>query len=87
MRPSRTVTVSLPSELAREVDRVARAERRSRSEMFREALRQYLTRKDRWEEIFSYGEETARRSGLKEKDVVEVVQAARRSRRGNSPRS
>jgi hypothetical protein len=55
--------------------------------MFREALRQYLTRKDRWEEIFSYGEETARRSGLKEKDVVEVVQAARRSRRGNSPRS
>ena len=87
MRPSRTVTVSLPSELAREVDRVARAERRSRSEMFREALRQYLTRKDRWEEIFSYGEESARRSGLKEKDVVEVVQAARRSRRGSSPRS
>ena len=87
MRPSRTVTVSLPSELAREVDRVARAERRSRSEMFREALRQYLTRKDRWEEIFSYGEETARRSGLKEKDAVEVVQAARRSRRGSSPRS
>lgn len=85
MRPSRTVTVSLPPELAREVDRVARSERRSRSEMFREALRQYLTRRDRWERIFSYGEEAARRSRIGEEDVAGIVKAARRRRR-SSPR-
>lgn len=82
MRPSRTVTVSLPPELAREIDRAARSEKRSRSEMFREALRQYLARRDRWERIFSYGERAAARSGITEKKIAGVVKAARRSRRG-----
>ncbi|MGH2725593.1 MAG: CopG family ribbon-helix-helix protein [Actinomycetota bacterium] len=80
------MTVSLPPELAREIDRVARSERRSRSEMFREALRQYLTRRDRWEKIFSYGHEAAGRSGVKEQDVAGIVTAARRARRAG-PRS
>lgn len=81
MRPSRTVTVSLPPQLAREVDRAARSEGRSRSEMFREALRQYLARRDRWERIFRYGEQVARGASLKEKGVAAVVKQARRSRR------
>lgn len=79
MRPSRTVTVSLPPELAREVDSAARKEGRSRSEMFREALRQYLARRDRWDRIFSYGEQAARRLNVTEGDVAEAVKARRRS--------
>ncbi|MFA5787232.1 MAG: ribbon-helix-helix protein, CopG family [Actinomycetota bacterium] len=79
MRPSRTVTVSLPPDLAREVDKAARSEGRSRSEMFREALRQYLARLDRWERIFAYGEQVAARTGLTEEGVARVVKARRRA--------
>lgn len=84
MRPSRTVTVSLSPELAKRADRAARAEGRSRSEIFREALRQYLTRQDRWDRIFSYGEEAGRRAGATEETVIEAVKSRRadRGRRG-----
>lgn len=80
MRPSRTVTISLPPELARRAERTARTEGRSRSELFREALRQYLDRRDRWERIFTAGEEAASRLGLNEDDVAAAVEQRRRAR-------
>lgn len=86
MRATRTVTVSLPPTLAKQADRAARAEGRSRSEVFREALRQYLARGDRWERIFSYSEQVARRSGLTERRVSDTVKEARRSRRRGASR-
>ena len=80
MRPTRTVTISLPPELARRVDRVARAEGRSRSELFREALRQYLERQERWNWIFASGEQLARELAIDEADVLKAVKDRRRSR-------
>lgn len=80
MGPTRTVTISLPPELARRVDRVARAEGRSRSELFREALRQYLERQERWKRIFATGEQVARDLAIDEADVLKVVKDRRRSR-------
>jgi len=80
MRPTRTVTISLPPELARRVDRVARAEGRSRSELFREALRQYLERQERWKLIFASGEQAARKLAIDEADVLKAVKDRRRSR-------
>ncbi|MGZ4105022.1 MAG: CopG family ribbon-helix-helix protein [Actinomycetota bacterium] len=80
MRPSQTVTVSLPPDLAREVDRVARREGRSRSEMFREALRQYLGRRERWDRIFALGEQKARQLDVTEQDVTAAVKARRKAR-------
>ena len=83
MSGQRTVTISLPPELAKRVDAVADQEGRSRSELFREALRQYLERQDRWDRIFTLGEDTARRSGL---DEAAVLKAVRSSRRASSKR-
>jgi len=80
MRPTRTVTISLPPELARRVDRVARAEGRSRSELFREALRQYLERQERWKSIFATGEQVARELAIDEADILKAVKERRRSR-------
>lgn len=45
MRQSRTITISLPAELSKEVERVAKAEHRTVSELFREAFRQYEARR------------------------------------------
>lgn len=78
MSVPRTVSISLPPGLAREVDRVARAERRSRSELLREAFRQYVARLERWERIFAAGEQAARRSRATEAKVLRAVEARRR---------
>lgn len=80
MRPSRTVTISLPPELARRAERIARTEGRSRSELFREALRQYLDRRDRRERIFSAGEQAAARLGIRQDDVAAAVKTRRQER-------
>lgn len=81
MGAQRTVTISLPPALAREVDRIARAEGRSRSELFREAVRQYAARLERWERIFAYGRRAAKKLGLTEDDVVGMVKEYRREKR------
>ncbi|MGH8908997.1 MAG: CopG family ribbon-helix-helix protein [Egibacteraceae bacterium] len=75
-----TVTISLPPELARQVDDRAQAEGRTRSELFREAVRQYLERRDRWEEIFQYWEQASAQLGLEEADAVRIVREHRRER-------
>ncbi len=77
MRPTRTVTISLPPDLAAEVDREADAEGLTRSELARVALRQYLDRRDRWERLFAYGERVAQRLRLTEDDVLEAVEQHR----------
>jgi CopG family transcriptional regulator/antitoxin EndoAI len=82
MKPARTVTISLPPELAQRAERTARTEGRTRSELFREALRQYLDRRDRWDRIFAAGEQAAARLGAREEDVAAAVQERRRGRAG-----
>lgn len=78
----RTVTISLPPDLAAQIDAVAAAEGRSRSELFREAARQYLRRQERWEKIFAYGERAASRAGISsDEQVAEVVTERRRAAR------
>ena len=44
MRHRSTMTISLPPEMIEEVERVRRAEHRTRSELIREALRVYFNR-------------------------------------------
>lgn len=78
--PPRTVTISLPPAVAREVDRLARSERRTRSELLREAFRQYAARADRLERAFEMGEAAARRLGVSETDVARIVREHRRSK-------
>lgn len=47
------VSVSIPAELVRELDRVCDLEHRNRSELYREALRQYLKLR-RWQALREY---------------------------------
>jgi CopG family transcriptional regulator / antitoxin EndoAI len=82
MRTTGTVTISLPPELAVEVDRLAHQEGRTRSELLREAFRQYAERRRRWDQLFAYGEERAAAGAMTEDTVVAAVKSRRsRSRR------
>lgn len=81
MRTSGTVTISLPPELAVEVDRLAEQEGRTRSELLREAFRQYAERRRRWDQLFAYGDERAAAGALSEDVVLAAVTSRRRRSR------
>lgn len=72
MRTSKLVTISLLPELLEEVERLAKEEKRTRSEFFREAIRRYIEDK-KWERIYRYGRLKAQDQGLTEADVERLV--------------
>jgi len=79
MRTSKTLSLSLSPELAREVERIAKREGKTRSEVFREALRRYI-QEQRWTDLRRYGCQQARKLGIREPDVQRLVQEYRKGR-------
>jgi CopG family transcriptional regulator/antitoxin EndoAI len=78
MRATKVVTVSLPPSLLKDTERLAKEERRTRSELFREALREYIATR-RWRRTRRWGEAAARRTGVRdEADVERIVEDYRR---------
>ena len=75
-----TVNISFQENLLADIDRLARSERRSRSELVREAARLYIDRKNRWNRIFAAGQTAAARRGLSKRDVAAEIKAHRRSK-------
>ncbi len=74
---TKTVNISLPSELMGKLDRVAKERVSNRSELIREAVRSYLSRRERWEALFAVGRRQAKKLGLTEDDVVQAVREIR----------
>ena len=71
---STTINLSLPTPLLRLVDREARAELRTRSELFREAARAYLAREQRWKGLQHYARQRAKVAGIRtEADVMRMI--------------
>jgi CopG family transcriptional regulator/antitoxin EndoAI len=79
MAVTRVRSLSLPSDLVREADRLAKQEGRTRTEVLREAVRRYGEER-RWRGLQRYGSGRARKLGLKEADVEGAVQEVRRGR-------
>jgi metal-responsive CopG/Arc/MetJ family transcriptional regulator len=77
MKRSRVpVTVSLPSNLAENFERLAKAEAKNKSQLFREMLTIYERRRreEQFHELQRYGVKRARKKGvLTEADVEKLV--------------
>ncbi|HLC43270.1 MAG TPA: ribbon-helix-helix protein, CopG family [Methylomirabilota bacterium] len=81
MRSTKPITISLPTDLLREAQRVAKEEARTRSEVIRDALQQYLASR-RWQHLRQWGTETAKRLGLKnEADLQRLLDKVRTEQR------
>lgn len=77
MRTTKPITVSLPLDLLQETQRLAREESRTRTDLIRDALRQYLASR-RWQRLRQWGGETADRLGLKtEADLRRLLNTTR----------
>ncbi len=78
MRTTGTLTVSLPPELLREAERTAREEKRTKSELVREALRFYIEER-RWRKLQREVSVRAQALGItSEEDVDRLVHSARK---------
>ena len=75
-RTTKTITFSLPPEMADRVDEVMKQQGRSRSEFLREAVLRYIEECE-WRQLLKYGEERAREKGTGPEDVAGLVEEYR----------
>ena len=75
-RTTRTITFSLPPEMAERLDQAMQKQGRSRSEFLREAVMRYIEECE-WRQLLRHGEERARRRGISPEDVAELVEEYR----------
>jgi len=78
---TKTVNISFRKDLLKKIDKVAKEESRTRSELIREAARLYIERKERWEKIFDFGSQQAASLGLTEQEITEEIQKFRQKNR------
>lgn len=77
LRTTKILSLSIPPELLRQADRIAKEEGRTKSELFREALRRYVEER-RWRSLQQYGAAQVRRLGLTEAAAEQAVDEMRR---------
>ncbi|MBC7343715.1 MAG: ribbon-helix-helix protein, CopG family [Clostridia bacterium] len=77
MRDTVIWTISLPPQMAQKAEEAARRESRTRSELVREALRQYMAARE-WEHMQARASSRAREMGvLSESDVEDMIDTTR----------
>jgi Arc/MetJ-type ribon-helix-helix transcriptional regulator len=77
MRTAKVISLSLPPEMEEEVQKVAKEEHRTISELLREAFRQYLTNRD-LVAIRKEGHKVAKKMKLNADDIAKTVRASRK---------
>ncbi len=76
MRNAKTLSVTLPPDMLKRAQAIARKESRTMSELIREALRRY-ERSSWWDEVNAYGRGKAAEAGIVEADVERMVHTSR----------
>jgi CopG family transcriptional regulator / antitoxin EndoAI len=75
-----TVNISFQEDLLGQIDRIAKNEARTRSELIREAARVYIEKKKKWESIFAYGESLSSKYKFTEDDVNKEIKKYRKEK-------
>lgn len=72
-RSTKILNISLSEELYKSIENIAEEESRTKSDLVREAFRQYVSNK-RWARIREWGDETAGRLRIRdEKDIEKIL--------------
>lgn len=73
MRLTKLISFSILPDFLREVEKVAREENRTKSELIREALRRYIEDRE-WEKLTRYARRKSAETGIRtEEDIQRVV--------------
>jgi Arc/MetJ-type ribon-helix-helix transcriptional regulator len=86
MPPTKNISISMPEAQIRAAERLAKAENRTMSELFREALRRY--QQERRETLIGKYRQKAETRGITEADVVRIIKEMRlKERSPKQPKS
>jgi len=67
------LNISMPSELYNEMEKLADEQAKAKGEFVRELIRQYIESDRRWKQIRKWGDETAKRLGIKDEAAIEDI--------------
>jgi hypothetical protein len=84
MEQQKNLHACIPDALLAEAERAANADHISVDEWVRDAMETRLKSDRRRESIFAYGEQQARRLGIKEEDVEGIIHEFRQENRSGS---
>ena len=76
MRTAKVISISLPPDMNSDVQELAREERRSVSEVMRQALRQYMLGRT-IEQVRHQAKKTAKKKKIRPEDVERIVDEGR----------
>lgn len=80
MSKYKVVNISMPEKFFKQAEKLAKEENRTRSELYREAIRQYIEAR-RWQKLQRESAERARRLGVtSEEDVEKVIDELRQKK-------
>ncbi len=78
-RTTRTISISLPPEMAAQIEKIMKEEGLTRSELLREALRRYVKER-RWQNLYRTVEMKGKEKGITTEEQVNELIHARRVR-------
>lgn len=70
---TQTLNIALPEDLVKKVDDLAKKEFRNRSELIREALRSYISTKEKWDELFAYGKTVRKALNITNEEEITTI--------------
>ncbi|XDD44457.1 CopG family ribbon-helix-helix protein [Leptospira sp. WS60.C2] len=80
---NQTFNIYFGKVLLKEIDKIAKREHRSRSELIREAARAYIEKKSKWQAIFAPGSKSVEKSNLTEADIFREIKTVRRNKKAS----
>lgn len=72
-----TVNISFNTNLLSIIDRAAKRESRTRSELIREAARSYIMKRQEWDQIFASGAQIAKQNNITPEAVEKEITLVR----------
>ena len=79
-RTTKTMSISLPPEMADMIEQVMAEAGRTKSELLREAIRQYILTRN-FRRLANYGQQRASELGIKPEDVEHLIDESRTEER------
>ncbi len=73
MSERKILNISLPEELYSAVRDMADAENKTKAELTREIIREYITKRERWAKIREWGKQTAEDMGITGEDTLDDI--------------
>ncbi|RHX83572.1 CopG family ribbon-helix-helix protein [Leptospira stimsonii] len=78
---NQTVNISFEKGLLKEIDKIAKREHRSRSELIREAARAYIERRFKWEKIFEVGSALSKGTSITDDSIIDEIKLLRKTKK------